>query len=147
MNDDTIKEVFLHSAEGWICDGYSLDIRFMAKRLGEEWHLWNAHLSLHPLPALNDHNLMLEIGDIVVGQLQINSQKRATLLALLQGAASGSLESHGKKFILFDKNEFTYYSEMTHRDRWFSDLHLQIGSSTSPAVSPSDWISFDNALR
>ena len=70
------------------------------------------------------------------------------LLSFLTKATEGCLEvSSTKIMILPALIPYHYYSEMNHRDRWFSELHLQLSGEYRSAPPIADLIKADNALR
>lgn len=130
-----------------MCDGYHLDVRFIAGGKGTSHEIWDALIGLTPVPPQRDHSFRIEADGFSAGQLQSNGESKQSLLALLERAASGILTVAGKDLSLFGVTRMSLYSEMGHRDRWFSDLHLRIGGDTNGPASPHELVTIDNALR
>jgi hypothetical protein len=145
------KDQFLRAAEDWICDTYSIDIRYVARRNNEGIYLLAASVYLYPLPFTDStsFNFKLETDEILGGQVQISDQKKEDVLKLIKNAAAGLLEVSGCIFALMSKRIYGYHSDMIYGDRWFSDLHLQVNGNQDSSIQLShiDSCKIDNALR
>ena len=139
--------MFLSAAEDWVCDSFSIDIRYFAGKHSDKVHLWEALIAVNPLPPLQDMNFHVETSQFYAGQLQLSKQPKKKLLKILNHAARGYIDVSGYSFCLSGEQPFNSYSEMVHRDRWFSDLHLQINGSRQSIPSAIDVASIDNELR
>lgn len=146
MSNELVLQTFLAAADGWVCDAYSLDIRFLAGRTENGIEVWDASLALNPLPAKRDLSFRIESADFVIGQFQCVQDKSA-LLDRLADATAGTLKLPDALLLLPKDQSHDFYSEMSHRERWFSDLHLQVFGSRRPQPSPTELAGIDNALR
>ncbi len=146
LTNETFKQAFLDAADAWVCDGYSVDIRFIAEVDGDGARLWDGSVALNPLPAERDIGFRIESTNLIVGQIQRFREKKRSLLALLDRAADGVLQLPGKELPLPGK-PYRFYSEMSHRERWFSTLHLQVSGGLSSLPSSSLLTTIDNTLR
>lgn len=147
MNNNLVMQTFLDAAEAWVCDGYSIDVRFLAILSENGGELWDMSLVLNPLPAKQDLNFYIESETFAIGQIQNSGQDKNTLLNLLVEVSSGILKLPGKLLSLPNDQVFDYFSEMSHRERWFSELHLQVGGGRRPIPSPTELANIDNSLR
>lgn len=147
MNNKPVMQTFLDAADAWVCDGYSIDIRFLAILSENGGELWDMSLALNPLPAKQDLNFYIESETFAIGQIQNSGRDKNTLLSLLIEVSSGILKLPDKLLSLPNDQSFDYFSEMSHRERWFSELHLQVGGSRRPIPSPTELANIDNALR
>jgi hypothetical protein len=113
-----------------------------------EYQIWDAAILLNPLPAERDHTFQLKLPKVLVGQSQRYPEPKESLLSSLAEATSGSLRVHDMMLILPRGGaNYQYKSEMAHRDRWFSEAHLQVIGRSS-ATLPSDELGLiDDALR
>lgn len=68
-------------------------------------------------------------------------------MAILSQAAAGRLEIPEGTMELYGGENLRLYSEATHRDRWFADLHLQIAGEKAAPSSPNELARIDSALR
>lgn len=139
--------MFISAAEDWVCDSFSVDIRYFAGKHENDIHLWEALIVLNPLPPLHDMNFHVETSQFYAGQFQLSKQPKQKSLKLLNRAAQGQIDVYGHSFCLSGEQPFSLYSEMIHRDRWFSDLHLQVIGTRQSIPSAIDVASIDNALR
>lgn len=147
MSNEITKKQFEESANQWICDGYSADLRFFATNESGKWHIRGAMISLNPLPAINDLAIHIENSDFILGQIQINQAQKKDLIAIIEDALSGIIRKSNIKIDLPHDSSFYFYSETTQRDRWFYDSHIQISGSSTRNLSQIDLINIDNFLR
>lgn len=102
---------------------------------------------VNPLPSLQDMSFQIETSQFYAGQYQLSKQPKPKLITILNRAAQGQIDVYGHSFCLRGEQPFSLYSEMIHRDRWFSDLHLQVIGNRQSIPSAIDVASIDNALR
>lgn len=147
MSDDDAKNSFLRAAEAWVCDGYSADIRFIADAGISEHSIWAASIFLNPLPPNEQHSFLIESENIVVGQIQASLLKKEELMSILNMATEGVVKASSKPLRLVNQRPYYFHSEMISRDRWFYQMHLQIGGAVRPLPTPTELASIDNQLR
>ncbi len=68
-------------------------------------------------------------------------------MAMLTAATGGRIDAGNLSLELSGTEDLDVYSEMTHRDRWFSPLHLRVSARRAIAPSASLVASVDGALR
>lgn len=148
MSIEEDKSNFLCSAMEWICDSYSADFRYLARREGEQLIILEALLGFAPLAFEIETNFRFENDLLVAGQYQFSKLTTQQSISLLEGAAKGEISIEGELFTLSDKEPLRFYSEMNNRDRWACDLHLKVTSHQriSP-LSPGEILGIDNMLR
>ena len=144
--NDLNKDLFLRATNDWVCDSYSIDIRYIARRDGEEICLYAAFIGLSPLPPTENMGFNIEANGLYAGQIQLTG-KRESLLGILNKAIQGQIEAHGQLLTLKSEHQYSYYSDMNFRDRWFYDLHLQVVGNSATTSSQISFSSIDNALR
>jgi hypothetical protein len=142
-----IEQTFLEAAESWVCDGYFLDIRYMAGMRDDSSQLWDAMVELSPLPPQHDYGMRISDGSFVVGQIQSGKETKKSLLKILRDAATGLIHVGDTKLCLEVGNSPSLVSEMIHPDRWFSQLHLKVIGNLASQITAFDRIAIDNALR
>ena len=148
LNDkDIFKTKFLQAAEDWVCDPYSIDIRYLVRKDSNQSRLWEALIQLNPLPAHQDMSFHVETSLLSAGHSQLSDQPKQKLLQALGHATQGQVSVYGSSFSLSNEHPYEFDSEMAHRDRWISDLHLQVIGRRAPAPTPLDAASIGNALR
>ncbi|MDY0748720.1 hypothetical protein SNE35_29750 [Paucibacter sp. R3-3] len=147
MNNDATRAAFWTAADDWLCDGYSIDVRYFAE-CAMVGRILQAKIALAPLKPGFDHRFQIRTPNFAVGQAQGYPMKKAALMETLAAALDGRLELPGNSFKLQAIQPLDYFSEMAFRDRWFSPLHMQItGDRTAPLLTSSDLAGIDNALR
>src|SRR5688572_29218792 len=83
---------FLKSARDWICDGYSLDIRYVQRLDIGAPQLWEAWMGLGPLPPKQDVSFTITTPLVVVGQRQLPRLKTDEILERLEEAVLGRIK-------------------------------------------------------
>ncbi len=138
----------MESAEAWICNGYALDIRFLADAMdGGAAKIWEAALALNPLPPERDLQFQHVVAGFTVGQIQRNGVKKDSLVRSLADASRGQLPLANCSLDLPRDQAPDFYSEMSHRDAWFSPIHLRVAGARRPLPSSLALARLDNALR
>jgi hypothetical protein len=146
--NDAVASRFQLAAESWVCDSYSIDIRYLAGLdSNDQYRIWSASVLLAPLPPQKNTSFQISTGKFVAGQLQLSGQSKNGLIKILEHAIEGELKVHGKRLRLIADQRLDYYYEMGHRDRWYADLHLQLAGSRNLGVEPIDAASIDSELR
>ena len=88
----TLRRRFQQAVEDWVCDSYSLDIRYLARIEEGQSRLWHAAVGLYPLAAQEDRSFHIETNQLTAGQLQLSGQSKQDLLHLLDRAAEGTVD-------------------------------------------------------
>lgn len=83
----------------------------------------------------------------MAGNIQKNGQSKARLLRILEQAVEGIIEIQGKQYSLHAEQRLDFFSEMVRRDRWFSNLHLEVIGSRITTPLNVDFITIDSQLR
>jgi hypothetical protein len=147
LSNDIVIQNFLDAAEAWVCDGYSTDIRYLAEKTSTGSRIWNASIALNPGKAQRDLSFQIKSSNFTIGQLQQFPHTKKGLFHLLKEAISGNLQLGKEQLTLLKDQPNHFYSEMSHRDRWFSALHLQVVGKGLTGASATDLAGIDNALR
>lgn len=148
MYDSNLAEAFLRSSGDWLCDGYALDTRYVAATTSSGPEIISASLRLNPLPPQRrDLGFRISGSRFLIGQTQILSARKASLVDILTQAVSGEIRVAGQTMRLLPERVFDFNSEMSFRDRWFSELHLQVLGARSPQPSSFELASADDELR
>jgi hypothetical protein len=83
---------FLKAARDWICDGYSLDIRYVQRLDLGAPQLWEAWVTLQPLPPKQRLSFTVATPLIVAGQRQFPRLKASQILARIEEAILGRIK-------------------------------------------------------
>ncbi|MDB5813138.1 MAG: hypothetical protein JWN23_255 [Rhodocyclales bacterium] len=141
------KNDFLSAAEAWLCDGYALDVRYVSRPTTEGRNLISAFIGMNPLESPKDYSLDIATDNIVAGQIQQFPVGKRELIQVLNEATQGRIVIAGSAQKLIGSQPYDYHSEMTHRDRWFSELHIQVIGGRVPMPSTEVLARIDNDLR
>jgi hypothetical protein len=147
MNDQLILSTFMAAAESWTCEDYYLDIRYIANTSQDGDEICDVVVSLGPMPHNANMQFSLDLEGLRVGQIQRVNVSKSEITLLLSEIASGIVSANGRKLRLLPAESLMFYSEMMQRDRWYSDLHLQVTSSRRPSPNPLQLAALDNELR
>lgn len=145
--EDPVAASFLDAAEQWLCDGYWLSIRYAASITKDGIKIWDAGIYLNPLPPDQDNSFSIETKNFLIGQYQHRSVKKSSILKILKDATKGVLAIPGKKMVLPTSERIDFYSELHHRDRWATELHLNIRAGRPSPLSQIELSAIDNSLR
>ncbi|WP_460489082.1 hypothetical protein [Curvibacter fontanus] len=147
MNPLAVRDQFLRSTAEWVCDSYSLSIRYLAVKDQSGLRILDAALSAGPLPPPRPVNFSIEVGSLCAGQKTFPSLKRTVLEKKLEQAANGKIEVNGFQLTLDSKSPPDYYAPPPNQETWFSDLHLIVQGNQLPPSPIHDSIEVDQALR
>ena len=135
-------------AEIWICDQYSIDGRFIAKRSDDgRYQILSATINLIPFPLTGENNFEQLVGDLLVGQWSKSNLPKKTLLKIIRETFLGQVNVGDKELVLAKTKNFDFYSESLRRDLWFYELHLRITGDAFHLPAYVDTLNLDNALR
>lgn len=140
-------KAFADAADAWVCDGYWLDFRYIASKVDRCYDLWDASLSLTPLPPEKNLSFRIDTAGYCIGQMQRAEDDKGQLISLLDDAIAGKIGLLELPMIFRGDQPLDFYSEITHRDRWFSALHLLVSGGNRPQPSAMELAVVDNALR
>lgn len=144
--ENDLVRSFRAALREWLCDGYHLTIRYLAARIASDIVLIDATVHAYPLPAISPDDFHLDLGSVVAGQRHLPGISKSSALSHLERATEGFIKVARTQFGLSVDQPYLY-SEMTDRQRWFSELHLQVTGNQLPAVPPAVAISEDARLR
>ena len=141
------KHDFLSAVDAWLCDNYALDIRYVARPTTNGPEVISALIAMNPLKASIDNSFSIATENILAGQIRRYPVSKKELDRILAESTQGKISLKPAAIQLAGNSSFDYYSEMTRRDRWFSELHLQIGSGRNSMLSAESLSKIDNDLR
>jgi hypothetical protein len=147
MTDDVVRTAFLEAAAAWICEGYSLDVRYLAISDTEGRRIWDALITLGPIKAPRDVSLHIDTTGVLIGQFHRDGATKSELMDVLSRAVAGVIGPAENELTLRSDRALYFDSEMLNRDHWYSELHLQVVGGLIPSPSPAALAEIDNALR
>ncbi|WP_316364448.1 hypothetical protein [Candidatus Thiodiazotropha sp. CDECU1] len=147
MSNDQVEKSLLESVREWICDNYSVRVRFIAEVDVEGFRLWEAAIGFTPLLLKEDNSFSIKSEKILVGQIDLNLATKQNCLDIFEKAMRGVIDTPDGVVTLATETGYSCYSETSHRDRWYYDLHLSVRGSVNNPVSGHDLAQIDNILR
>ena len=147
MSEKIQEQQFVQAALAWVCEGYSFDIRFLAGETENGGEIWDASIQLNPLPPKADLGFQIAATGLKAGQIQGFVKNKEEVLELLQLAITGAIKLPELTLVFPNDSSLSISSEMNQRDRWFSDLHLQVSGNPRPSPGDADLVRIDNRLR
>lgn len=141
-----IRTDFLASIEGWVCDGYSLNVAYLALLSSDGiMRLLGLSVSTGPQSIDPAFGFAVQSARIAAGQIIRNCASKDEILAFLRQASSGHV-TVGKEVFSFDAVESGFETEQADYMRWEYDLHLRV-SGVPTNVIDFDLPSIDRELR
>ena len=147
MNRQTTRDQFLEAASEWICDSYSLGINYLATKDEGLLKIIDASIFVNPLPQVKSNDFTMTVGSLFVGQEFFNSLSSLEIIKRIRNAINGELNVNGLQLKLDASSDLDYYSETSHQNTWFSELHLLVSGSKLNVASASELMHNDNSLR
>lgn len=138
---------FLDACTGWLCDNYSLSIRYLGGPIDTGHELWSAAITLVPLPAVRDYRLRVVRPGLVAGQIQEEGVSANRALQLITAAAEGSIAVHDMTLKLPHDVALRRQSTTRQRNPWYDPLRLQVFGGTPAALSADLLAQIDHTLR
>ena len=145
MTDNSAVRHFIEACERWVCEDYSLDIRYLATVVPAGYEIFDAAIALNPLPVPRDHSLRLSATRLLAGQLQRSAVRKEELLSIVKDALNGSLTAHEMTMVLPHDGDYRVQSAVIDQSTWFSPLSLQVFGRSAAALSEPTLV--DNELR
>lgn len=147
MAPHSVKDQFLKSSTEWVCDSFSLSIRYLAVRDQGVIKILDAALSAGPLPLNKKFDFSIETRSLVAGQKTFPKLSKDALNKKIKEASEGRVEVNGMHLILDASAPHSYYSDPPHQEKWFFNLHLLIQGGPPPARDFYESVELDQALR
>ncbi len=134
-----------HRFDQALCDGYFVDIRYIASEGPQGLSLLEAVILLNPLPHDSDYNLSLQVPGFHAGQLQSAGVAKAAVLEVIANALNGSVTSGSHTYSLPKDRSYTIREGPLDQGGWFTPLSVQVFGAASDTLPNRKKI--DDALR
>jgi hypothetical protein len=88
---------FFNALENWICDGYHVDQRVIARRKPAEdeiFEIWGASIVFHPVPAPNNYSAVVRTETVFAEQMQKPISSRSEIVEIVNRAIRGELRTN-----------------------------------------------------
>lgn len=144
---DSAKQTFLEAAKEWVCDGYSMDICYVAEFGEIGCSIWGLIVRLSPSNLPENQEFSIRAGKIIVGRFQRNGVPQEELLRILDQAASGIVEVSGIKLELKSERSKYFYSNNSYRNSMPNELHLRSTGDARQSLSSEEETGLETLLK
>jgi hypothetical protein len=147
MSGEDYLKLFKSAASQWLCDPYSIEIRFIVKKSLNANNLLSCVVNFWPIGVLPNERLRIETQAILAGIEIINDCNHKKLITFIQNLELGQVILEDLSFAIEATKGLSYYSEMISLDRWFCDAHLNVNGDDISTFSSTEIAKIDNELR
>lgn len=147
MSGEDYLELFKAAYSQWLCDPYSVEIRFVAKKGHDCNRLMACAVNFWPIGTNQSESLRVVANDLIAGREQITDCSLKDLMNLMENLEQGKLTFKDISLVIEAKEGLSYYSEMISNDRWFCDAHLLINGDALNPFSSTEFTKIDSELR
>jgi len=145
--NDEYLELFRTTAAEWLCDPYSIDIRYFGVNENNTNVLLSCSVYLAPISKSESTSLLVTTDKFIAGQEIFHNLAIDELHTLLNNLLSGQLKVGEQLFTLGAEDSLSFYSDMSSADRWFTEGHIAIRANSRNPISALELIKLDTALR
>ncbi len=142
-----VVDRFRSAAFNWLCDSYSVDIRYIVLNIDGQDFIVSALIQMNPLPSTLDLGFKIGMAELSAGQCQFDGLSFPKVCSIIEDALKGKISVHGKQYALDAEKAYSYYSGIDARDQWFSDLNFKVSANTQKNFQHIDFASLDSMLR
>ena len=147
MSGEDQLELFKTASSEWLCDPYSVEIRFIAKKTLGFNVLLACTVNFWPIGTHPSESVRIKANDIIAGKELITDCSLDELKILIQNLEQGKLNLKDLSLAIEAKQGLSYYSEMISNDRWFCDAHLIVSGDAQNPFSSTDITKINTELR
>jgi hypothetical protein len=124
MSGEDHLDLFRTAASQWLCDPYSVEIRYFALREDSFNKLISCSINFSPLANFPGIQLNVTTDKVIAGREFITNYPANKIKEFLHNLENGQLILNNKPFDLGLKQGLSHFSEMISSDRWVCDAHL-----------------------
>ncbi|MBU9175906.1 hypothetical protein [Burkholderia gladioli] len=158
MTESDIRQAFKDGAVGWMCDGYTVKVSYVARKVegrnAERAELWGAMVTVSSEPVREGVDFEIFIENKIFGHTEYRVESRGELEDFLQKAAIGILRVRDQAYWLADNPKDTGFRPaakrfeiLSERDTWFSPLHYRARADFQAPFPTRSVYALDTALR
>lgn len=148
MSGEDQLELFKTAASQWLCDPYSVEIRYVAKKENNKTgKILSCFVTFYPIAWPEPDKLRVSTSQIVAGRVRLSNISLDKLKNILRKLEDGELELEKLKLTLESKFSPSYFTEMISNDRWYCDAHLVILGDALDAFTSVDIAKLNSELR
>lgn len=146
-SNDKYLELFKNTVANWLCDPYSIDIRYFGVKENSTNILLSCSVYLSPIGKAENTSLQVSTDKFIAGQAIIPDLPIEELHTFLNNLLSGRLTIEQELLTLGAEDRLSFYSDMSSPDRWYTEGHIAIRADSRNPISDLELIEIDTALR
>jgi hypothetical protein len=148
MHGGELRDYILDAATSWLCDGYELDLRYLALNTSNGWSLIEAGVFLWPLAHKENVSFSVLTPNIAAARVITPSVSKAQAMQVLLAAGDGRIHSDVGSLSLGGADVLRWYSEAATNSTWYSTLQLRVSAQISDSpVHPRRVTHINDELR
>jgi hypothetical protein len=134
LSENAEATSFIGRCERWLCDDYSLDIRYIATRSAHDLTLFDAVILVNPVPPTADNRLAISVPLLSAGQELVTSVTKDQLLTVIKKAVAGAITVNGQDLLLPREGAHRLQPAVVDQNTWFMPLTLQVFGSAGETI-------------
>ena len=147
MSGEDFLELFKTVSSQWLCDPYSVEIRFAAKKSSDIHKLLACTVNFWPVGIQQNKSLRIVANDFFAGIEVMTNCSLDKISVLIENLEQGKLILEDLSLNIEGKQGLSYYTEMISNDRWFCDAHLIISGDAQMSFSSTELAKINSELR
>lgn len=134
MSGEDHLGLFRAASSQWLCDPYSIEIRYIARKVNENTgNILSCYVAFYPIAVTNSEKVRVSTSQIIAGRERLSNISLSELRGVLEKLENGRLSLENLELTLESKSSLSYFTEMISNDRWFCDAHLvALGEALDP---------------
>lgn len=125
MSGEDHLGLFRTAASQWLCDPYSLEIRYVARKVNESTgSILSCYVAFYPIAWPKSEMERVSTSQMIAGRERLSNVSLSELRKILEELEGGKLSLENLELTLESKSSLSYFTEMVSNDRWFCDAHL-----------------------
>lgn len=147
MSGEDFLELFKSASSQWLCDPYSVEIRYIGLKNKDFNSLLSCVVNFWPVGTSPSSSLRFSANQVIAGRELLTDFSLKELNVLINNLEQGKLILKGLSLNVEAKQGLSYYSEMISNDRWFCDAHLLITGDAHNPLSSVEIAKVNSQLR
>ena len=147
MSGEDFLELFKSASSQWLCDPYSVEIRYIGLKGKDFNRLLSCVVKFWPVGTSPSSSLRVSANQIIAGRELLTDFSLKELSVLINNLEQGKLILKNLALNIEAKQGLSYYSEMISNDRWFCDAHLLITGDAQNPLSSVEIAKVNSQLR
>jgi hypothetical protein len=147
MSSEGHLDLFKSAANEWLCDPYSVEIRYLAIREDDANVLLSCSINFWPIKFATQKSLAVVANNLIAGQEQLNDMSLNKIKLFINNLEEGKLVLNDMTLSLIANHSLSFYTEMISNDRWYCDAHLLVLGEHKNPISNIEITKINSALR